>query len=72
MATYAAIFHSHLYFYTAGFELFGCGHGHLATLTQTLCVCGGEGRGTDYDELQRNMANSGFLRIKLLKTTWTF
>jgi hypothetical protein len=25
-----------IYFYTAGFELFGRGHGHLATLTCTL------------------------------------
>jgi len=39
---------------------------------QTLCVCGGRGEGADYDELQRNMAESGFLRIKILKTTWTF
>ena len=38
---------------------------------QTLCV-GGRGEGADYDKLQRNMAESGFLRIKLLKTTWTF
>ncbi len=38
---------------------------------QTLCG-GGGGEGVDYDEQQRNMANSGFLRIKQLKTTWTF
>jgi hypothetical protein len=40
------------------------------THTQTLCVWGGGGEGVDYDELQRNMANSGFLGIKRLKTTW--
>jgi len=42
----------------------------LAGAVGSVCVGGGEG--VDYDELQRNMANSGFLRIKRLKTTWTF
>ena len=40
------------------------------THTEPLCVGGGEGG--DYDILQRNMANRGFMRIKQLKTTWTF
>ena len=44
--------------------LYGIGDG--------VCVGGGRGEGADYYELQRNMANRGFLRIKLLKTTWTF
>jgi hypothetical protein len=34
---------------------------------------GGGGReGADYDILQRNMVNRGFMRIKRLKRTWTF
>ncbi len=51
-----------------------CPPPHTHTESQTLCVwaVGGRGEGADYDELQRNMANSGFLRIKLIKTTWTF
>jgi hypothetical protein len=38
------------------------------THTQSLCV-GGGGEGVDYDKLQRNMANSGCMRITRLKTT---
>ena len=31
-------------------------------------VCGGGGEGVDYDELQRNTANSGFMRMLGKKT----
>jgi hypothetical protein len=34
-----------------------------------VCVCvGGGGEGVDYDRLQRNMANSGFMRMLGRKT----
>jgi hypothetical protein len=34
-----AIFHGQIYSYTAGFELFGRGHGHLATLSPFIyCI----------------------------------
>ncbi len=39
----AGNFPGQIYFYTAGFELFGRGHGHLATLPwEDATGCGGE------------------------------
>jgi hypothetical protein len=43
---FQAIFPGQIYFYTAGFELFGRGHGYLATLEQV----GGTGAGGGWGE----------------------
>jgi hypothetical protein len=42
---FQAIFHGQIYFYTAGFELIGRGHGNLATLEQVPGTGAGGGWG---------------------------
>jgi hypothetical protein len=37
--------------------------GSSAGWSSRVCECGGGGEGVDYDELQRNTANSGFMRM---------